>query len=159
MLSMILIVGLASCSKKSSSKNASRATGWNVDGKKASGAKKQIAGPGLIFVEGGTFTMGKVEDDVQLAHVVEQLVQDLHVVVNRLQYDEFIVLRTYQTYKEQRRVSLVHNFLTLVLDKVAHLLGTGQNLRSDLTNDALLLLLVGLLIVELGQTDLALTAH
>ncbi|MFV8374475.1 gliding motility lipoprotein GldJ [Flavobacterium sp. LB1P62] len=64
MLSMILIVGLASCSKKSSSKNASRATGWNVDGKKASGAKKQIAGPGLVFVEGGTFTMGKVEDDV-----------------------------------------------------------------------------------------------
>ncbi len=61
---MILIVGLASCSKKSSSKNASRATGWNVDGKKASGAKKQIAGPGLVFVEGGTFTMGKVEDDV-----------------------------------------------------------------------------------------------
>lgn len=61
---MILIVGLVSCSKKSSSKNASRATGWNVDGKKASGAKKQIAGPGLVFVEGGTFTMGKVEDDV-----------------------------------------------------------------------------------------------
>lgn len=64
MISMILIVGLASCSKKSSSKNASRATGWNVDGKKASGAQKQIAGPGLVFVEGGTFTMGKVEDDV-----------------------------------------------------------------------------------------------
>ncbi|MBP6182311.1 gliding motility lipoprotein GldJ [Flavobacterium sp.] len=64
MISMILIVGLASCSKKSSSKNASRATGWNVDSKKASGAKKQEAGPGLVFVEGGTFTMGKVEDDV-----------------------------------------------------------------------------------------------
>ncbi|MFV5703766.1 gliding motility lipoprotein GldJ [Flavobacterium sp. XS2P12] len=64
MISMMLIVGLASCSKKSSSKNASRATGWNVDGKKASGAQKQVAGPGLVFVEGGTFTMGKVEDDV-----------------------------------------------------------------------------------------------
>jgi gliding motility-associated lipoprotein GldJ len=64
MMSMILIVGLASCSKKSSSKNTSRATGWNVDSKKASGAKKQEAGPGLVFVEGGTFTMGKVEDDV-----------------------------------------------------------------------------------------------
>ncbi|MFV8341327.1 gliding motility lipoprotein GldJ [Flavobacterium sp. XS2P39] len=64
MISMMLIVGLASCSKKSSSKNASRATGWNVDGKKASGSQKQVAGPGLVFVEGGTFTMGKVEDDV-----------------------------------------------------------------------------------------------
>ena len=65
MLSIILIVGLASCSKKSSSKNSSRATGWNVDGKKAgSSNKKQEAGPGLVFVEGGTFTMGKVQDDV-----------------------------------------------------------------------------------------------
>jgi gliding motility-associated lipoprotein GldJ len=62
MLSMMLVLGFASCSKKSSSKNSSRATGWNVDGKKAS--KKQEAGPGLVFVEGGTFTMGKVEDDV-----------------------------------------------------------------------------------------------
>lgn len=61
---MILIVGLVSCSKKSSSKNASRATGWNVDSKKGSSSKKQEAGPGLVFVEGGTFTMGKVEDDV-----------------------------------------------------------------------------------------------
>lgn len=57
-----MIAGLASCSKKSSSKNASRATGWNVDNKKA--AKKQETGPGLVFVEGGTFTMGKVQDDV-----------------------------------------------------------------------------------------------
>ncbi|UFH35871.1 gliding motility lipoprotein GldJ [Flavobacterium acetivorans] len=64
MLSMLLMVGLASCSKKSSSKSASRATGWNVDSKKASANKKQVAGPGLVFVEGGTFTMGKVEDDV-----------------------------------------------------------------------------------------------
>jgi gliding motility-associated lipoprotein GldJ len=64
MLSMMLIIGFASCSKKSSSKNSSRATGWNVDSKKAGANKKQEAGPGLVFVEGGTFTMGKVEDDV-----------------------------------------------------------------------------------------------
>jgi gliding motility-associated lipoprotein GldJ len=64
MLSITMIIGFASCSKKSSSKNASRATGWNVDSKKASSSKKQVAGPGLVFVEGGTFTMGKVQDDV-----------------------------------------------------------------------------------------------
>lgn len=64
-LSMMIIIGFASCSKKSSSKNSSRATGWNVDKQKAgSSHKKQTAGPGLVFVEGGTFTMGKVEDDV-----------------------------------------------------------------------------------------------
>ncbi|WP_158729214.1 MULTISPECIES: gliding motility lipoprotein GldJ [unclassified Flavobacterium] len=64
LLSIILIVGFSSCSKKSSSKNTSRATGWNMDSKKGASKKKQEAGPGLVFVEGGTFTMGKVEDDV-----------------------------------------------------------------------------------------------
>ena len=64
MFSMMLIVGFASCSKKSNSKGSSRATGWNVDSKKAGSNKKQEAGPGLVFVEGGTFTMGKVQDDV-----------------------------------------------------------------------------------------------
>jgi gliding motility-associated lipoprotein GldJ len=64
MLSVAMITGFASCSKKSSSNSASRATGWNVASKKASSSKKQVAGPGLIFVEGGTFTMGKVQDDV-----------------------------------------------------------------------------------------------
>lgn len=63
-ITLMMVVVFASCSKKSSSKNASRATGWNVDGKSASSKKKQEAGPGLVFVEGGTFTMGKVEDDV-----------------------------------------------------------------------------------------------
>jgi gliding motility-associated lipoprotein GldJ len=64
-LSLLIIIGFASCSKKSSSKGSSRATGWNVDKQKAgSGKNKQTAGPGLVFVEGGTFTMGKVEDDV-----------------------------------------------------------------------------------------------
>ncbi len=64
MLSVTMIVGFSSCSKKSSSKNASRGTGWQVDTKKLANAKKQEAGPGLVFVEGGTFTMGKVQDDV-----------------------------------------------------------------------------------------------
>ena len=63
-LSMMLVVGFASCSKKSSTNNTSRATGWNASGVKASAKKNQEAGPGLVFVEGGTFTMGKVEDDV-----------------------------------------------------------------------------------------------
>lgn len=64
LLSIMLVVGFSSCSKKSSSKNTSRATGWNMDSKKSSGNKKQVAGPGLVFVEGGTFTMGRVQDDV-----------------------------------------------------------------------------------------------
>ena len=68
MMSIILMLGTASCSKKSSSSRASRATGWDVDSQNGTAArnagKKQQAGPGLVFVEGGTFTMGKVQDDV-----------------------------------------------------------------------------------------------
>ncbi|MFC5976839.1 MULTISPECIES: gliding motility lipoprotein GldJ [Flavobacterium] len=68
MMSIVLMLGTASCSKKSSSSRASRATGWDVDSQNGTAArnagKKQQAGPGLVFVEGGTFTMGKVQDDV-----------------------------------------------------------------------------------------------
>ena len=65
-VSTLLIAGLlASCSKKSSTSNASRATGWNLDRDKAAASRnKAQAGPGLVFVEGGTFTMGRVQDDV-----------------------------------------------------------------------------------------------
>jgi gliding motility-associated lipoprotein GldJ len=69
-LSLVLVMGLTtSCSKQSSSKNSSSATGWKVNDKKggfqyASNFKRQETGPGLVMVEGGTFTMGKVQDDV-----------------------------------------------------------------------------------------------
>jgi gliding motility-associated lipoprotein GldJ len=68
-LSLALILGLASCSKKSKSDSASRGTGWNVSSSKggfAKGAagKPQETGPGLVFVEGGTFTKGLIQDDV-----------------------------------------------------------------------------------------------
>jgi len=70
LLSLALILIFASsCSKKTSSKNASSATGWQINNPKggfqyASNFKKQATGPGLVMVEGGTFTMGRVEDDV-----------------------------------------------------------------------------------------------
>ncbi|MEZ4852842.1 gliding motility lipoprotein GldJ [Flavobacterium sp.] len=59
---------LASCSKGSSSKGASRATGWKINDKNGgfqynSKYKKQETPPGMVPVEGGTFTMGKVADD------------------------------------------------------------------------------------------------
>ncbi len=69
LLSLVILFGLTtSCSKKSS-KNASTATGWKINDKKggfqyASNFKKQATAPGLVMVEGGTFTMGKVQDDV-----------------------------------------------------------------------------------------------
>lgn len=69
LLVLLVVFSFASCSKKSSSKNTSAATGWKINDKKggfqyADGYKKQQASPGLVAVEGGTFTMGKVQDDV-----------------------------------------------------------------------------------------------
>lgn len=62
-----LSAGVSSCSK-SSSKNVSTATGWNIDGKDGafkynSKFKQQETPIGMVAVEGGTFTMGKVQDD------------------------------------------------------------------------------------------------
>ncbi len=70
-LSCIVIAGgITSCKKSSSSsKTVSRGTGWKINAKEGgfqhnSSFKEQETGPGLVFVEGGTFTKGKVQDDV-----------------------------------------------------------------------------------------------
>ncbi|HZW77227.1 MAG TPA: gliding motility lipoprotein GldJ [Flavobacteriaceae bacterium] len=49
-------------------KNSSRATGWKLNAKEGGfqynpKSKQQETGPGLVFIEGGTFTMGRVQDD------------------------------------------------------------------------------------------------
>ncbi|MEY3499029.1 MAG: gliding motility lipoprotein GldJ [Bacteroidota bacterium] len=69
LLAIVILFGVSSCSKKSSSKAGSTATGWKINDKKGgfqynSKFKKQATAPGLVMVEGGTFTMGKVQDDV-----------------------------------------------------------------------------------------------
>ncbi|NMH29668.1 gliding motility lipoprotein GldJ [Flavobacterium silvaticum] len=63
-----IALSLTGCSK-GSSKNVSSATGWKINDKAGgfqhnSKFKKQATAPGLVLVEGGTFTMGKVQDDV-----------------------------------------------------------------------------------------------
>ena len=55
---------LASCSREQST-----STGWDYNNRKQGGFEKmdkaeQIPGPGLMFVEGGRLTMGRVEEDV-----------------------------------------------------------------------------------------------
>ncbi|SEA19441.1 protein involved in gliding motility GldJ [Bizionia paragorgiae] len=55
--------------KRSGSSNTSRATGWQINAKEGgfqynTQYKGQENAPGLVFVEGGTFTMGRVQDDV-----------------------------------------------------------------------------------------------
>src|SRR5690554_337401 len=56
------------CNKSRDYKNSSRATGWKLNSKEGGfqynpKSKEQETGPGLVFIEGGTFTMGRVQDD------------------------------------------------------------------------------------------------
>src|SRR5690606_8102402 len=69
LLILALSVSLIGCKKSSSSKNGSRATGWQINNKEGgfqynTDFKEQETSPGLVFVEGGTFTKGRVQDDV-----------------------------------------------------------------------------------------------
>ncbi|NNK83443.1 MAG: gliding motility lipoprotein GldJ [Flavobacteriaceae bacterium] len=66
---VILSLSVFSCKRSSNSKNNSRATGWKINAKEGgfqfnTKFKEQETAPGLVFIEGGTFTMGKVQDDV-----------------------------------------------------------------------------------------------
>ncbi|AFL81199.1 protein involved in gliding motility GldJ [Aequorivita sublithincola DSM 14238] len=71
-LNLFITVLIASffvaCNKTRDYKDSSRATGWKMNSKEGGfqydpKTKEQETGPGLVFVEGGTFTMGKVQDD------------------------------------------------------------------------------------------------
>ncbi|WP_449415958.1 gliding motility lipoprotein GldJ [Salegentibacter agarivorans] len=68
-LTLVLGVGLLSCNNSRDYEDNSRATGWDINSDEGgfqynTDYKEQEAGPGLVFVEGGTFTMGQVQDDV-----------------------------------------------------------------------------------------------
>ena len=67
-LAMSVAIGFTSCSKSSGTKGGSKATGWKINDKNGGFQfndkfKQQETPPGMVPVEGGTFTMGKVQDD------------------------------------------------------------------------------------------------
>lgn len=66
-ITAIFSIALISCGGGNDYTNTSRGTGWDVTGKNGfelkTNYKDQDAAPGLVFVEGGTFTMGRVKDD------------------------------------------------------------------------------------------------
>ncbi|MFZ8960611.1 MAG: gliding motility lipoprotein GldJ [Flavobacteriaceae bacterium] len=62
----IVMLVMASCG---GGNNTSRATGWDINSKKGVfqynvDFDEQETGPGLVFIEGGTYTKGQVQDDV-----------------------------------------------------------------------------------------------
>jgi gliding motility-associated lipoprotein GldJ len=69
LLAVAVFTSIAGCKKSSRSGNSSRGTGWQINAKEGgfqynTNFKAQETAPGLVFVEGGTFTRGKVQDDV-----------------------------------------------------------------------------------------------
>lgn len=66
---LVLIALGAVALATSCSKETSNATGWDYNNPKMGGFQKvpfidQETGPGLLLIQGGTFTMGRIEDDV-----------------------------------------------------------------------------------------------
>ncbi|GMS79324.1 hypothetical protein PENTCL1PPCAC_1499 [Pristionchus entomophagus] len=82
----------------------------------------------------------EVEDDVQLAHTSEVLVQQFDVAVDSLETDELVVALFNRTTEIERGVSLVHDLEVLVLEESAHLGLSRENCRDQLATDLLLLL-------------------
>ena len=68
-ISLVLVMLLFGCNSGKRSTNVSQATGIEINSKRGgfqykTNYKGQETGPGLVFVPGGTFVKGKVQDDV-----------------------------------------------------------------------------------------------
>ena len=68
-ISALIIALLASCSSSKRRSNVSQGTGLDINSSRGgfqyeTNYKGQEAGPGLVFIPGGTFVKGRVQDDV-----------------------------------------------------------------------------------------------
>jgi sulfatase modifying factor 1 len=89
-LLMVAAGSLASCSAFKKKKEASAVTGWNYNDKKMGGfnvtkPKDIKTAPGLVFVQGGTFTMGATQEDVM---------NDWNNIPKRVTVNSFFIDRT-----------------------------------------------------------------
>ena len=65
---LVILTVFATTSCKKGNKGGSRATGWKINSKEGgfqynTQYKEQETAPGVVFIEGGTFTKGQVNDD------------------------------------------------------------------------------------------------
>ena len=68
--STLFVLGVALVFASCGKKQQSATTGWNLNdpewgGFEVSEYNEQVTGPGLVFIEGGAFTMGRVADDAR----------------------------------------------------------------------------------------------
>lgn len=117
-LCLVLAVSLTlvGCKRSGSGSNTSRATGWDINSKDGgfqynTKFKEQETAPGLVFIEGGTFTMGRVQDDVMhdwnntpTQQHVQSFYMDETEVTNKM-YLEYLdwIKRTYPPEEENFR--------------------------------------------------------
>lgn len=69
MIIAAVVLTYTGCKNSGGSNSTSRGTGWQINSKEGgfqynTKFKEQETAPGLVFIEGGTFTMGRVQDDV-----------------------------------------------------------------------------------------------
>jgi len=123
---LILIVScaviLSSCSKTKKSYPESSTTGWEYNNSTNGGFEvndnygftEQQLGPGLVFIEGGSFTMGRVEQDVMYEwdniprrQTVSSFYMD-EVEVRNIDYREYLfwLQRIYFSYPEVYKKAL-----------------------------------------------------
>ena len=104
--------------------NTSRGTGWDINSKKGgfqynTEFNDQETGPGLVFIEGGTYTKGQVQDDVMhdwnnspsKQHVMSFYIDETEVT--NLMYMEYLdwlefVFPTEEPRYRQIYLSLIH---------------------------------------------------
>jgi gliding motility-associated lipoprotein GldJ len=118
LLSLITIVAVSSCGLFKG-KQKSPTTGWNYNdpdqgGYEVKDVPEQETGPGLVFIEGGAFTMGRVAQDVMYQWnnfprrvTVESFYMDETEVAN-VDYKEYLywIRRVFVSYPEVYRKAL-----------------------------------------------------
>ena len=123
LLTLAVSLTLVGCKRSGSGSNTSRATGWDINSKDGgfqynTNFKEQETAPGLVFVEGGTFTMGRVQDDVMHdwnnspnQQHVQSFYMDETEVTNKM-YLEYLdwIKRTYPPEEENFR-AIYHGVL------------------------------------------------
>jgi gliding motility-associated lipoprotein GldJ len=116
LLALVVSLTIVGCSRNSSN-NTSRATGWKINDQNGGFQyndkfQEQETAPGLVFIEGGTFTMGKVQDDVMHdwnnspnQQHIQSFYMDESEVTNKM-YTEYLdwIKRTYPPEEENFRL-------------------------------------------------------
>lgn len=114
-----LTMVLSSCSKFTGNNSASNATGWQYNNAEWGGFEyksgyEQETGPGLVFIEGGTFIMGRVEQDVNWGwdNVPRRITVASFYIdeceISNANYREWLywINRVYDEYRDQYRKAL-----------------------------------------------------